>query len=86
MTQRIPSLQSVLAFDRSPIPALISIPKMIYSGFQSDEVHLGLCSGSINAAATQKARKRCTSQGLQAAVSIGMYKDNNETYRLTISC
>ncbi|WP_226585627.1 hypothetical protein [Microseira wollei] len=32
-----------------------------YSGLQSHEVHLGLCSGSVNAAATQKAPKGCTS-------------------------
>jgi hypothetical protein len=37
----------------------------VYSGLHSDEVHLGLCSGSINAAATQKAAQKaakgCTS-------------------------
>ncbi len=34
-----------------------------YSGLQSYEVHLRLCSGSINAAATQTKQKCCTSYG-----------------------
>ncbi|WP_226583026.1 hypothetical protein [Microseira wollei] len=34
------------------------------------EVHLRLCSGTLKGAATQTKRKRCTSQGLQAAVPI----------------